>query len=239
MPFTRGPGLTLFAVLILLGLIGAAAAQLGFLDQLQARLFPRTVASVRLSPGDFPAGASAPVGDIASVPLRPTLIGFTPRGSSSALLLASGGATARDAQPPSDRPPGVFRSAYAPDAQAIVFGGESELKVALAAGAEHGGVDMAIVSVDWLARWAPDLRDAAPRTVLMVGRSRGQEALAAVGAESVADLRGRRIGVYPESSAWYFALWTLSRAGISPREVTWIDLPSTLDAGRALREGRA
>jgi ABC-type nitrate/sulfonate/bicarbonate transport system substrate-binding protein len=239
MPVIRGPGLTLFAVLVLLGLIGAAAAQLGFLDQLQARLFPRTVASVRLSPGDFPAGASAPVGDIASVPLRPTLIGFTPRGSSSALLLATGGATARDVPPAADRRPGLFRTGYALDAQAIVFGRESELNAALAAGAEHGGVDMAIVSVDWLARWAPELRDASPRTVLLAGRSRGQEALAAVGAQAVADLRGKRIGVHPESSAWYFALWTLSRAGISPREVTWIDLPSTLDAGRALREGRA
>ncbi|HZA13151.1 MAG TPA: hypothetical protein VE618_01585, partial [Myxococcaceae bacterium] len=142
MPFIRAPGLTLFAVLVLLGLIGAAAAQLGFLDQLQARLFPRTVASVRLSPGDFPAGASAPVGDIASVPLRPTLIGFTPRGSSSALLLATGGATARDVPPAADRRPGLFRTGYALDAQAIVFGRESELNAALASGAEHGGVDM-------------------------------------------------------------------------------------------------
>src|ERR671919_2624589 len=126
MPFIRAPGLSIFAVLILLGLIGAAAAQLGFLDQLQARFFPRRVAPVRLSPGDFPAGAAAPVGDIASIPLRPTLIGFTPRGSSSALLLASGGATARDAQPPSGRRPGLFRTGYALDAQAIVFGRESE-----------------------------------------------------------------------------------------------------------------
>jgi ABC-type nitrate/sulfonate/bicarbonate transport system substrate-binding protein len=72
-----------------------------------------------------------------------------------------------------------------------------------------------------------------------VGRSRGQEALAAIGAQAVADLRGKRIGVHPESSPWYFTLWTLSRAGVPLREVTWIDLPSTLDAGRALREGRA
>jgi ABC-type amino acid transport substrate-binding protein len=239
MPFTRGRGLSIFAVLILLGLIGAAAAQLGFLDQLQARFFPRRVAPVRLSPGDFPAGAAAPVGDIASIPLRPTLIGFTPRGSSGALLLATGGAIAQDVPPAADRRPGLFRTAYALDAQAIVFGRESELKAALGAGAEHGGVDMAIVSVDWLARWAPELRDASPRTMLLAGRSRGQEALAAVGAQAVADLRGKRIGVHSESSAWYFALWTLSRAGLSPREVTWIDLPSTLDAGRALREGRA
>jgi ABC-type nitrate/sulfonate/bicarbonate transport system substrate-binding protein len=239
MPLTRGPGLQLFAVLVLLGLIGAAASQLGFLDQLQARLFPRSVAPARLSPGDFPAGAAAPVGDIASVPLRATLIGFTPRGCSSALLLATGGATARDVPPAPDRRPGLFRTAYALDTQAIVFGRESELKAALGAGAEHGGVDMAIVSVDWLARWAPELRDAAPRTVLLAGRSRGQEALAGVGVQALGDLRGKRVGVHPDSSAWYFALWSLSRAGVSVRDVTWIDLPSTLDAGRALREGRA
>src|ERR687888_1324127 len=238
MPLTRGPGLHFFAVLLILAVAWFAASRLGYLERLWAHLFPSSVAPVRLSPGDFPAGASAPVGEIASVPLRPTLIGFNPRGSSSALLLATGGATAPDVAPSPERKPGLFRTAYALDAQAIVFGRETELKAALAAGAEHGGVDMVVVSVDWLARWAPELRDAAPRTVLLVGRSRGQEALAAVDVESVADLRGKRVGVHEESSAWYFALWTLSRAGVALGDVTWVPLPSTLDAGRALREGR-
>jgi ABC-type nitrate/sulfonate/bicarbonate transport system substrate-binding protein len=31
----------------------------------------------------------------------------------------------------------------------------------------------------------------------------------------------------------------LSRAGLKTTDVSWVDLPSTLDAGRALREGRA
>jgi ABC-type nitrate/sulfonate/bicarbonate transport system substrate-binding protein len=239
MPLTRGPGLHFFGLLLLLALAWFAASRLGFLERLQARLFPGTVAPVRLSPGDFPAGASAPVGDIASVPLRPTLIGFIPHGSSSALLLASGGATTPDVPRSQERRAGLFKTAYALDAHAVVFGRESELKAALASGVEHGGVDMAMISVDGLARWAPELRDAAPRTVLMVGRSRGQEALAAVDAESIGDLRGRRIAVHDESSAWYFALWSLSRAGIALRDVNWIPLPSTLDAGRALREGRA
>src|SRR5687767_7200728 len=109
MQLSRGPGLHLFVVLLALGAGWVAASRLGYLDRLQARLFPRTVAPVRLSPGDFPAGAAAPVGDIASVPLRTTLIGFTPRGSSSALLLATGGATPPEVPPPSDRPGGLFR----------------------------------------------------------------------------------------------------------------------------------
>jgi ABC-type nitrate/sulfonate/bicarbonate transport system substrate-binding protein len=98
---------------------------------------------------------------------------------------------------------------------------------------------MACLSVDRLASWLPSLRDAAPRTVLLLGRSRGQEALAAVGVPDLAGLRGKRLGVYPGSSANYFALWVLSRMGLRTADVKWVDLPSTLDAGRALREGRA
>ncbi|HYH97220.1 ABC transporter substrate-binding protein, partial [Hyalangium sp.] len=37
----------------------------------------------------------------------------------------------------------------------------------------------------------------------------------------------------------YFALWVVSRMGLRTTDVRWVDLPSTLDAGRALREGRA
>ena len=47
------------------------------------------------------------------------------------------------------------------------------------------------------------------------------------------------MGVYPFGSSHYFALWVLSRAGLRTSDVRWVDLPSTLDAGRALREGRA
>jgi ABC-type nitrate/sulfonate/bicarbonate transport system substrate-binding protein len=98
---------------------------------------------------------------------------------------------------------------------------------------------MAAISVDRLAAWLPSLRDAAPRTVMLLGRSRGQEALAAVGVPDLASLRGKRVGVYTSGSSYYFALWVLSRAGLRMTDVRWVELPSTLDAGRALREGRA
>ena len=57
------------------------------------RFFPVTQEVVRLSPGDFPAGVAAPVADVASVPLRPTLIGFT------AARLGLGAAAGRAAGP--------------------------------------------------------------------------------------------------------------------------------------------
>jgi ABC-type nitrate/sulfonate/bicarbonate transport system substrate-binding protein len=133
----------------------------------------------------------------------------------------------------------LFKTAYALDAQAMLFAKEEELRRALAFGAEHGGVDMAAISVDRLAHWTSWLRDARPRTVLLLGRSRGQEALAAVGVGSLAELKGKRIGVYRQSSAYYFALWALSRVALTIHDVTWVDLGSTYDAGKALREGRA
>jgi ABC-type nitrate/sulfonate/bicarbonate transport system substrate-binding protein len=120
----------------------------------------------------------------------------------------------------------------------VVYARDEELRRALAFGAENGGVDMAAISVDRLAAWGSLLRDAAPRTVLLLGRSKGQEALAAVGVKELTGLRGKRLGVYPQSSSQYFALWLLARAGLRVTDVKWVDLPSTLDAGRALREGR-
>ncbi len=236
----RGPGLYPFLGLCLLGAVYLGASRLGYLDRLQQRFFPAAKEAIRLSPGDFPAGVAAPVADMASVPLRPTLIGFTPRGSAASLLLATGGATSLDTVGPAPgAAQGLLKTAYALDARAVLFAREEELRQALAVGAEQGGVDMAAISVDRLAAWAPSLRDAAPRTLLLVGRSRGQEALAAVGLADLASLRGKRVGMYPQSSSYYFALWVLSRAGLRMTDVRWVELPSTLDAGRALREGRA
>lgn len=240
MKLHRGPGLIIFLLLCLGGAGYILASKAGYLDRLQARFFPKAREAIRLSPGDFPAGVSAPVADVASVPLRPTLIGFTARGSAAALLWATGGATTLDNPvPPPGAAQGLLKTAYALDARAVLFRREEELLRALALGAENGGVDMAAMSVDRLAASASSLRDAAPRTVLLVGRSRGQEALAAVGVPDLASLRGKRLGVYPMSSSHYFALWLLARAGLRTSDVRWVELPSALDAGRALREGRA
>ncbi|HLL82863.1 MAG TPA: ABC transporter substrate-binding protein, partial [Longimicrobium sp.] len=182
---------------------------------------------------------AAPMADVASVPLRPTRIGFTPRGSSAALLLATGGAISPDGPVAPQKPDGLLRAAYALDARAVVFAREEDLRRALALGGDNGGVDLAAVSVDRLAHWGSALRDAAPRTVLLLGRSRGQEGLGAVGVSSLGELRGKRVAVYPQSSAYYFALWLLARAGLNQTDVKWVDISSVLDAGRALREGRA
>jgi len=156
-----------------------------------------------------------------------------------ALLLATGGVRSSALDAKEHFFEGLLKSGYAMDAKAVVFGREEELRQALAAGAESGGVDVAALSVDRLAQWADSLRDAAPRTVLMLGRSRGQDALAGVGVERLADLRGKRLGAYFQGSAYYFALWALSRGGLSLQDVKWVSLTSSLEAGAALREGRA
>ena len=69
----RGSG---FIFLIGAGLLAAAylaGSRLGYVDRLQARYFPRLQRGARLSAGDFPAGVAAPVGELASIPLRPTM----------------------------------------------------------------------------------------------------------------------------------------------------------------------
>lgn len=238
MVIRRGSGFVFLLAVALLGATLAAGARLGYVERLQSRFFPR-LRSVKLSAGDFPAGVAAPVGELASVPLRTTLIGFTPRGSSAALLLATGGVRAGEPDVRERSPQGTLKSAYAMDAKAVVFAREEDLRRALAAGAENGGVDLAAISVDLLALWWSPLRDAAPRTVLLMGKSHGQEALAAIGVQALSELRGKRVAAYSNGSAYYFALWAISRAGLGAGEVRFVDLPSTLEAGNALREGKA
>lgn len=236
MAMRRGGGLATFIGVCVLAVGLIAASRLGYIDWVQGKLFPETLSKVRLSAGDFPAGVAAPVAEIASIPLRPTRIGFSPRGSASALLLATGGAATPDVK---RAPSGLLKTRYALDAQAIVFANEGDLRQALAYGADNGGVDMAALSVSQLARWGTALRDAAPRTVLLLGRSRGQDALAGVGIERVSDLKGKRLAVARQGGADYFALWLLSRAGLNFNDVRWVDVDKTIDAGPALREGRA
>jgi len=237
MAWRRKTGLYLFLALLLVAGGWLAASWMGLLDRATRRLFPTLERSGTLSAGDFPAGVTAPGGDIASVPLRPTLIGFTPRGSAAALLLATGGVAPPEGQGKGGG--GLLRTGYALDARAVLYARTPELRRALADGAERGGVDMAALSVDRVASWIHPLRDAAPRVVLLLARSQGADALGAVGVSTLAGLKGRRLAVAAASPGQYFALWLLMRAGLGTKDVRWVDLSSALDAGLTLREGRA
>lgn len=228
----RTGGLYLFVALLLVVAGWAAASATGGLERLKDRLFPSLRPRMTLSSGDFPAGVTAPGEDVASLPLRPTVIGFVPRGSAAGLLLAAG-STGPEARP------GILKTGYALDVRAVPFLREEELVAALAAGGDRGGVDLAALPVDRLAAWTPALRNAAPRVEMLLGRSRGQDALAAVGVASLAGLKGRRLATAPQSAGHYFALWLLMRSGLGPADVRWVALGSAFDAGRALREGRA
>src|SRR5262249_60077422 len=106
-------------------------------------------------------------------------------------------------------------------------------------GAESGGVEMAALSVDRLAQWWSLLRDASPRVILLLGGSHGQEALAGVGVHHLAELRGKRIAAHLQGSPYYFTLWALSRVALGVHDVKFVELGSSLEAGSALREGRA
>ncbi len=212
-----------FLVLLVLAAAGSVWAwSAGYVDRVRDRIWGRPP---RLSAGDFPAGVSAPIDDVASVPLRTTLVGYVPRGSVAGLVWA-----ANEGQ--------TFKAAYALDVKAVPFEREDALRRALMKGGDNGGVDLAAMSVSQLAMEAQSLRDAAPRTVLLLGRSRGFDALAVTrGISNAAGLKGKRIGVEPRSTGGYFLLWVLSRAGLTLREVTLVDLESVKEAGKELAAG--
>lgn len=215
--------LTLFCVALAVGSV--VAARLGWVERLKGRIYGR---APRLAVGDFPAGVMAPVDDVVKVPTRAVVIGVVPRGSVAPLLLAAG-----DAQRV-----GLFRAAYAIDVHVSTFKREADLRQALIRGADNGGVDLATLPVSSLAMSASLLRDAAPRVLMLVGRSRGHDVIGATGAAaSLGALAGKRIGVEPRSLPWYVLLWALSRAGLSLRDVQLVDLDSSFEAGEALSSG--
>lgn len=222
----RSVGRWLLAVFFVLLAVGAVAAnQLGLVERARNRLYGRPP---RLSAGDFPAGVMAPTDDVVMIPTRPIVVGVVPRGSVASLMWASG----------SSERPGLFRTGYAIDVKVEAFEREEELRRAIIRGADNGGVDLAVLPVSTLAMSASVLRDAAPRVVMLQGRSRGHEVLVGKGITRVQELIGKRVGVEDRSAAWYLLLWGLSRAGLSLRDVQLVDLDSAFGAGAALREKR-
>lgn len=224
-PKSRGRfGRVVLALGFVLTAAGAvAASQYGYVDRVRDRVWGRPA---RLSAGDFPAGVAAPDDDVAAIPVRATVIGMVPRGSVGPLLWAAGD---------SERI-GLFRAAYALDVKVQLFDKEDELRAAFVKGGENGGVDLVAISVSTLAMMAGPLRDAAPRTVLLLGRSRGQDLV--VGSSIITHpgaLSGKRLGTEPRSTSHYLALWAMSRAGLSLRDVTLVPLSSAFEAGAALK----
>jgi ABC-type nitrate/sulfonate/bicarbonate transport system substrate-binding protein len=105
-------------------------------------------------------------------------------------------------------------------------------------GAEAGGVDAAVLPASSLAMSSVALRDAAPRAVMLLGRSRGLDVLGALpGITAPQQLAGKRLGMEPKSAGHYFALWVLSRAGLTLREVSLVPEESSAKAAEALKKG--
>ncbi len=210
--------------LAVLAAASVAASRLGYVDRARDRLYGR---APRLSPGDFPAGVMAPIDDVVRIPTRALIIGAVPRGSTSALLWAAGDAERV----------GLFRAGYAIDVKVQRFEREEELRKALIRGGENGGVDLAAMSVSSVAMSASLLHDASPRVVMLLGRSRGQEVVVGKGVTTLQGLAGKRIGVEDRGSAWYLLLWSLSRVGLSLRDVKLVPLDGAFAAGAALKTG--
>jgi len=135
-------------------------------------------------------------------------------------------------------PEGLLKTSYDLNSRAVAFTRDDELMAALRKGAEQGGVDAAAMTVDRLAEWASALRDAAPRAILLLGRSHGLEALASVGPRTLQELRGKKVAVARHTACEYFALWLSARAGLAVDDLRWVEVPTVADAGKALREGR-
>lgn len=184
--------------------------------------------SPRLAAGDFPAGVMAPIDDVVKIPTRAMVVGLVPHGSVAPILWAAGDAERV----------GLFRAGYAIDVRVTRFEREDDLRRALISGGENGGVDLAVLPVSSVAMSASLLRNANPRVVMLVGRSRGHEVLFGKNLTRVQQLVGKRIGVEDRSGPWYLLLWSLSRAGLSLRDVELVPLDSAFSAGAALEAGK-
>ncbi len=208
---------------VLLAAASVTASRLGYIDRARERLYGRPP---RLTAGDFPAGVMAPIDDVVMIPSRAMVVGLVARGSVAPVLWAAGDAERV----------GLYRAAYAIDVKVRRFEREEELRKALIRGGENGGVDLAVLPVSSIAMSASLLRDAAPRVVMLLGRSRGHEVIFAKGVTRLQALLGKRIAVEDRSGAWYLLLWSLSRAGLTLRDVQLVNLDSAFSAGAALRD---
>lgn len=215
--------LVVFSVLI--AGLAVSASRLGWIERARERLYGP---APRLAAGDFPAGVMAPIDDVVKIPTRAMVVGLVPHGSEAPILWAAGDAERV----------GLFRAGYAIDVRVVRFEREEDLRRALIQGGENGGVDLAVMPVSSVAMSASLLRNASPRVIMLVGRSRGQEVLVGKGFTRMQDLSGKRIGVEDRSGPWYLMLWALSRAGLSLRDVQLVPLDSAFSAGAALREGK-
>jgi ABC-type nitrate/sulfonate/bicarbonate transport system substrate-binding protein len=226
-----GIGGKVIAVLAGVAIIGYALDRYVGTDRVAAFFGLRLANPGLIAPGDFPAGASAPAGDVVALPPRPIRIALVPRGAIAPLLLAVGGVRTNHES--------LLFKGYGLDAEITLEPDIGSVRAALASGGEHGGADLGVLSTDGLAELKPLLRDAAPRTVALLGRSRGFEGIAAApGIERVEDLKGKSIGVVRYETSRYFALWRLAQAGLDENAVRFVEFPTTADCARALRDGR-
>lgn len=211
---------------VLLAALAVTASRMGWIERARERIYGP---APRLAAGDFPAGVMAPIDDLVKIPGRAMVVGIVPHGTEAPILWAAGD---------SERV-GLFRAGYAIDVRVTRFDREEELRKALISGGENGGVDLAVLPVSSVAMSASLLRNANPRVIMLVGRSRGQEVLVGKGITRVQELVGKRIAVEDRSGPWYLLLWSLSRAGLSLRDVQLVPLDSAFTAGAALRDGKA
>ncbi len=214
--------LVLTSISVAMAYGASLAAQKGYVEKLRQRLHLR---SPRLSAADFPAGVVAPVDDVVMVPNRPIVFGVVPSGVVAPILWAAGDGEREN----------LFRTGYSLDVTVRAFLREEDLRKALIEGAERGGVDVAAMPVSSVAMSASLIRDAAPKIVMLIGRSRGHEVLAAgPGILAPSLLAGRKIAVEVRGGAWFFLLWVMSRSGLSLRDVEIIAVDDAYSAGKAL-----
>ena len=184
----------------------------------------------RLSSGDFPAGAAAPVGDLAALLNRPVRLTALPRGSTVVPLVALGGVGLRKDSP--------LSRAYGIEGELTLSQDEGHLAQALVLGGEHAGADAAIVTVDRLPAIRDAARDAKLKAVMLVSWSRGHDAVAAVGGvDQIASLKGRKVAI-PEGPGRFFLFWHLAQAGLSVGDLGDVRVKSATEAALFLREGR-
>ncbi|HEY3449142.1 MAG TPA: ABC transporter substrate-binding protein [Myxococcales bacterium] len=227
-----GPGGKLLLVVLGLAILAFTLDRYALNGALLKRAGMAREAPVVLGVGDFPPGAAAPATDIARVPTRALKLAVMPRGSAASLLLATGGTGAHKDAP--------VTKAYGLDVDLMLQPDERAVSDALALGGDRpGGADAAVLSVDRVAQLRASLSDLKLKTVLLISRSRGHEAIAAAaGISQVASLRGRKVAVPARSPARFFLLWELAQVPLWPSTLEIVRVESSADAARLLREAR-
>jgi NitT/TauT family transport system substrate-binding protein len=230
-------------VLAGLSLVGYGLYRYGVFGKLGQIVAPDKKAEGTVSKDDFGStpGATTPASNAtpgASQPLtggtrlnRPIRVAIVLWGGYAGGIMANNGlAPNRDS---------VFSKDFGVQVEMLQIDDFEKSRDAFRAGGDKGGVDIMWSTVDSYALEYGGLSKLDPKAVMQYDWSRGGDAIAVdASIRTVADLKGKKLACAEGTPSHYFALYTLTQAGLTNKDVQWVFTSGAPEAANVFKAGK-